>query len=194
MTRHLVLSTFIHFNLHCLTVWIGVLRLLLWKEKDVLKQAQEPFCLRDIAMSSNTRSEPETAKSHFFNYVKKPFFLTMIFKDIAFFFWLFKTHWEAVGLQFEPYRGHPCDVTWDSSRTVVVIKLLQTSALSTGLNLIWSWLSLPSDKSHLFEWLFKKKAVWLFMPTLWCRSRSKWSIQISPNLTGFFQGNHLNQF
>ena len=37
-------------------------------------------------MSSNTRSEPETAKSHFFNYVKKPFFLTMIFKDIAFFF------------------------------------------------------------------------------------------------------------
>ena len=38
---------------------------------------------------------------------------------------------EAVGLQFEPYRWRPCGVTWDSSRTVVVIKLLRTSALST---------------------------------------------------------------
>ena len=37
---------------------------------------------------------------------------------------------EAVGLQFEPYRWRPCGVTWDSSRTVVVIKLLRTSALS----------------------------------------------------------------
>ena len=36
---------------------------------------------------------------------------------------------EAVGLQFEPYQWHPCGVTWDSSQTVVVIKLLQTSAL-----------------------------------------------------------------
>ena len=36
---------------------------------------------------------------------------------------------EAVGLQFEPYRWRPCGVTWDSSRTVVVIKLLRTSAL-----------------------------------------------------------------
>ena len=37
---------------------------------------------------------------------------------------------EAVGLQFEPYRWRPCGVTWDSSRTVVVIKLRRTSALS----------------------------------------------------------------
>ena len=32
-------------------------------------------------------------------------------------------------LQFEPYQCRPCGVTWDSSRTVVVIKLLRTSAL-----------------------------------------------------------------
>ena len=34
---------------------------------------------------------------------------------------------EAVGLQFEPYRWCPCGVTWDSSRTVVVIKRRRTS-------------------------------------------------------------------
>ena len=39
---------------------------------------------------------------------------------------------EAVGLQFEPYRWRPCGVTWDSSRTVVVIKLLRTSALASS--------------------------------------------------------------
>ena len=36
---------------------------------------------------------------------------------------------EAVRLQFEPYRWRPCGVTWDSSRTVVVIKLRRISAL-----------------------------------------------------------------
>ena len=36
---------------------------------------------------------------------------------------------EAVDLQFEPYGWCPCGVTWDSSRTVVVIKLQRTSAL-----------------------------------------------------------------
>ena len=36
---------------------------------------------------------------------------------------------EAVGLQFKPYQWLPCGVTWDSSRTVMVIKLLRTSAL-----------------------------------------------------------------
>ena len=36
---------------------------------------------------------------------------------------------EAVGLQFKPYLWHPRAVTWDSSQTVVVIKLLQTSNL-----------------------------------------------------------------
>ena len=45
---------------------------------------------------------------------------------------------EAVGLQFEPYWWLPCGVTWDSSRTVVVIKLLQTSALCVN---ILSWTS-----------------------------------------------------
>ena len=43
------------------------------------------------------------------------------------------TELEAVGLQFEPYLWHPCGVTWDSSQTVVVIKLQQTSALSLYL-------------------------------------------------------------
>ena len=36
---------------------------------------------------------------------------------------------EAIGLQFEPYQWCPCGVTWDWSLIVVVIKLLQTSAL-----------------------------------------------------------------
>ena len=36
---------------------------------------------------------------------------------------------EAVGLKFEPYWWLPCGVTWDSSLTVVVKKLLRTSAL-----------------------------------------------------------------
>ena len=40
---------------------------------------------------------------------------------------------EAIGLQFKPYLWHPCGVTWDSSRTVVVIKLLWTPP----------WLQLP---------------------------------------------------
>ena len=35
---------------------------------------------------------------------------------------------EAVGFQVEPYRWRPCGVTWDSSLTVVVIKLRRTSA------------------------------------------------------------------
>ena len=39
----------------------------------------------------------------------------------------------AVGLQFEPYRWCPCSETWDSSRTVVVIKLRRTSALKLSL-------------------------------------------------------------
>ena len=41
---------------------------------------------------------------------------------------------EAVGLQFEPYQWLPCGVTWDSSLTVQVIKLWQTSALQLLLH------------------------------------------------------------
>ena len=41
---------------------------------------------------------------------------------------------EAVGLQFEPYWWLPCGVTWDSSQTVVVIKLLRTSSLCIAIN------------------------------------------------------------
>ena len=43
---------------------------------------------------------------------------------------------EAVGLQFEPYWWRLCGVIWDSSRTVVVIKLLRTSALASFIS--WS--------------------------------------------------------
>ena len=41
---------------------------------------------------------------------------------------------EAVGLQFEFYWWRPCGVTWDSSRTVVVIQLRRTSALETSVD------------------------------------------------------------
>ena len=34
-----------------------------------------------------------------------------------------------LGFRFEPHRWRPCGVTWDSSRTVVGIKLRRTSAL-----------------------------------------------------------------
>ena len=47
----------------------------------------------------------------------------------------------AVTLQFEPYRWRPCGVTWDSPRTVVVIKLRRTSALNlkrTGVGVVSS--------------------------------------------------------
>ena len=36
---------------------------------------------------------------------------------------------EAVGLQFQTYLWLPCGVTWDQSRTVVVIKLRRTPSL-----------------------------------------------------------------
>ena len=47
---------------------------------------------------------------------------------------------EAVGFKFEPYRWRPSGVTWDSSRTVVVIKLRRTSDLhhcSFIMTLFW---------------------------------------------------------
>ena len=46
---------------------------------------------------------------------------------------------EAVGLQFEPYLWLPCGVTWDSSQTVVVIKLLQTSVLELAFSFYQHW-------------------------------------------------------
>ena len=36
------------------------------------------------------------------------------------------------------YMWRPCGVTWDSSRTVVVIKLRRTSALTLLLNILYS--------------------------------------------------------
>ena len=56
---------------------------------------------------------------------------------------------EAVGLQFEPYRWRPCGVTWDSSRTVVVIKLRRTSALSVSGRLNYSIRSIRDVLSKL---------------------------------------------
>ena len=46
---------------------------------------------------------------------------------------------EAVGLQFKPYRWCPCGVTWESSRTVVVMKLRRTSALWASRGTWKSW-------------------------------------------------------
>ena len=36
------------------------------KEKDVVKQAEGLFCLKELIVSSTPRSEPETAKKPFF--------------------------------------------------------------------------------------------------------------------------------
>ena len=53
------------------------------KENDVLKQAQELFCLRELVVtqlvSSNPRSVPEIAKKPFFlkSHLKKYDFLTI---------------------------------------------------------------------------------------------------------------------
>ena len=51
---------------------------------------------------------------------------------------------EAVGLQFEPYRWRPCGVTWDSSRTVVLIKLRRTSALVLHMLIVSNKLTWPN--------------------------------------------------
>ena len=48
---------------------------------------------------------------------------------------------EAVGFRFEPYRWRPCGVTWDSSRTVVVIKLRRTSALLPNPKPLLYWMN-----------------------------------------------------
>ena len=49
------------------------------QEEDVLKQAKELFCLRKIVVSSNPRSESETAKKPFFlkGHLKRRLFLTI---------------------------------------------------------------------------------------------------------------------
>ena len=49
------------------------------KENDVLKQAQELFCLRELVVSSNPRSVPEIAQKPFFlkSHLKKYDFLTI---------------------------------------------------------------------------------------------------------------------
>ena len=57
----------------------------------------------------------------------------------------------AVGLQFEPYRWRPCGVTWDSSRTAVVIKLWRTSALNlkrTGVGVVSSESTIAASDSE----------------------------------------------
>ena len=77
---------------------------------------------------------------------------------------------EAVGLLFEPYRWRPCGVTWDSSRTVVVIKLRRTSALynkkvchlahPNGPNLPLFQMDAEPKKLH---WHWHQKAVTAFL-------------------------------
>ena len=69
---------------------------------------------------------------------------------------------EAVGFQFEPYWGLLCGVTWDSSRTVVVIKLLWTSAL-VSLN------TNPVDAAASFL-----IAAYQGQPATWLERYKKW--------------------
>ena len=62
---------------------------------------------------------------------------------------------EAVGLQFEPYQWRPCGVTWDSSRTVVVIKLRRTSALPTfPPRILVAMMNLKIRTLHLTDYSF----------------------------------------
>ena len=98
---------------------------------------------------------------------------------------------EAVGLQFEPYLWRPCSVTWDSSRTVVVIKLLRTSALtkrnvtqhndqnelfylfcditvgmiSQIMNTL-PWFHKSQNCEEIFETIYDHMTIW--MRILWC--------------------------
>ena len=55
-----------YFRRFQLTVQIRAWELIQGKEQVELKQAQELFCLRELVVSSNPRSEPETAKMLFF--------------------------------------------------------------------------------------------------------------------------------
>ena len=68
---------------------------------------------------------------------------------------------EAVGLQFEPYLWRPCGVTWDSSRTVVVIKLRRTSALKDYLvkDVIWKILFIGQ---YIITFLLKRMSYKIF--------------------------------
>ena len=58
---------------------------------------------------------------------------------------------EAIGLQFEPYLWRPCGVTWDSSLTVVVIKLLQTSALSMLAHMIFEYIPIYTNTCNTYK-------------------------------------------
>ena len=51
----------------------------------------------------------------------------------------------------QPYKWRPCGVTWDSSQTVVVIKLRRTSALNQlGISICCSSVSLPTRRTGVF--------------------------------------------
>ena len=65
---------------------------------------------------------------------------------------------EAVGLQFEPYLWLPCVVTWDLSRTVVVIKMLRTSAL---------WARAQDDEMHPVKELSQRMYLMFLVPPSW---------------------------
>ena len=59
---------------------------------------------------------------------------------------------EAVGFRFEPYRWRPCGVTWDSSRTVVVIKLRRTSALNTSIHIdTYQYRQIPINPYNIYH-------------------------------------------
>ena len=76
---------------------------------------------------------------------------------------------EAVGLQFEPYQWLPCGVTWDSSWTVVVIKLLQTSALPEFMEEF-----MVVCKKHSESSSNEPKHLWALPVTIQSRFQLRW--------------------
>ena len=73
-----------------------------------------------VAINGNSNSSYIGANiAQFLQYCKLKYCLVQVGNGIEL---------EAVGLLFEPYLWRPCSVTW-ASQTVLVLKLLRTSAL-----------------------------------------------------------------
>ena len=76
-------------------------------------------------------------------------------------------------LPAEPYRWRPCGVTWDSSRTVVVVKLRRTSALPSLLSQALSpaWGPRPNAPLHPCHlWPLRLYSSWVQVGSLHLQS------------------------
>ena len=87
------------------------------KEQVELKQAQELFCLRELVVSSNPRSEPETAKMPFFLKFHSKRGLLTLWRDNQldtswYYYWVVDTEltlsWHWTGLRRRPR----CHLHW----------------------------------------------------------------------------------